>query len=243
MKMQGGCLLTLWAGLYLFLATQAGAWPIGPFPEETVSGHRDANNNFAWDYNYFIMYENDALMIDVQLEFTKTGGVTDEQLNALKPIWESGIESMWNNKYYIRKDSLYRIPIVVDLTYDGPEYNYNVSVRPGPERSTMTFWDTEDTGRVAAHEFGHMIGLYDEYEDGATDPTNPIHDNTSIMGSTAIGARPYARHFEGFRSWLAAKDTSQVFELVEVPEPEAIACIALGFIILLMGMERRKKSR
>jgi M6 family metalloprotease-like protein len=42
----------------------------------------------------------------------------------------------------------------------------------------MTTWDTADTGNVAAHEFGHMLGLPDEYIDTDCPARNPVNTGT-----------------------------------------------------------------
>jgi M6 family metalloprotease-like protein len=105
--------------------------------------------------------------------------------------------------------------------------------------STEHLWDTLDTGLVAAHEFGHMLGLFDEYTGGATDPAGELIDSTSIMGSTSPGAKPYARHYEGFRSWLAAKDPQEQFTVV--PEPQTTLLVMVG--ILIIGIQRFSAAR
>jgi M6 family metalloprotease-like protein len=42
----------------------------------------------------------------------------------------------------------------------------------------MTTWDTADTGNVAAHEFGHMLDLPDEYTDTDCPARNPVNTGT-----------------------------------------------------------------
>lgn len=209
------------------------SWELPAIPTETVSGHVTANNGFAWDYNYGIGYDGTSVKISVEIDFT--GLVTQ----TLKDLWEQGIESMWNGKYFLVKDELYAIPITFDVTTAGP-FNYVVNVVAGPHVSNMTEWDTEDTGNVAAHEFGHMLGLYDEYPGGATDPGGPIIDPASIMGSTADGVTPFSRHFEPFRLWLAGHSPEETFRLERTPEPAAFVMAAAGLALFAV---RRNRAR
>ena len=56
---------------------------------------------------------------------------------------------------------------------------------------------------VRAHEFGHLIGMYDEYPEAACDPSL-MHTNetTSVMNA---GSAVYARHFEEFFAWIQSQ--------------------------------------
>ncbi len=229
--------------LLSLLAAPCAADLLGPpplselpaIPTESVGGHIDANNGFAWDYNYGIGYDGSTVRIDVEIDFT--GLVTQ----ALKDLWEQGIESMWNGKYFLVKDETYTIPITFDVTTAGP-FNYVVNVVAGPHVSNMTEWDTEDDGNVAAHEFGHMLGLFDEYAGGATDPGGELIDATSIMGSTAAGATPYARHFQAFRDWIASKSPEETFRLERTPEPATLLITALGLALIAAARRRTRRA-
>jgi hypothetical protein len=235
----------------LILSVSASyALPLGPFARETVPvpppGHINANNGFGWDYNYDIEFRDGALRIYTEIQFSLSGGVTQAQLDALKPVWESGIENTWNNKYYIVKDNTYSFPIIFDITYGGPTFNYTVTVRPGPAISNYITWDTQDTGLVVAHEFGHMVANFDEYSGGATNPAGELIDPTSIMTDTPHRGPDdtlYARHYEGFRSWLASKDPNEQFTLKPVPEPASILLLANGLGLLCLLRLRKACHR
>ena len=97
----------------------------------------------------------------------------------------------------------------------------------------MTLWDTADTGRVAAHEYGHVVGNYDEYSGGALDPSDPIIDTTGLMGWTGLGTVTYARHYEPVVDWLEGQYTSAVLEVVPVPEPATLGLMLLGGLAVL----------
>lgn len=226
------------------------AFPIGPFPQERISNFYNANNGFGIWEDYFISYADSVLTVRSAVELSPINGVTLDQVNDLMVIWEDGIEDIWNDKYFILKDGQHHISIEIDVVFNesilhggANVYNHEVEVRPGPERSNEHKWDTADTGYVAAHEFGHMLGLFDEYAGGATDPGGEILDATSIMGSTATGAVPYKRHYEDFRAWLAAKDTTQSFELFLIPEPQSTLLVGVGLFILVVAQRRGSPRR
>lgn len=74
-----------------------------------------------------------------------------------------------------------------------------------------TWWEeaagVPDT--VRAHEFGHLIGMYDEYPEGACDPARMYVETDSVMGS-GTGVEP--RFYEEFRTWFESKAKSVVGE-------------------------------
>jgi bacillopeptidase F (M6 metalloprotease family) len=50
----------------------------------------------------------------------------------------------------------------------------------------MTTWDTQDTGAVAAHEFGHMLGLVDEYSDSNCPGRSPVNTGTIMDNNSNV---------------------------------------------------------
>jgi hypothetical protein len=49
----------------------------------------------------------------------------------------------------------------------------------------MTNWDTMDTGGVASHEFGHMLGHSDEYGNANCPRRSPVDPGT-VMDNTEV---------------------------------------------------------
>jgi bacillopeptidase F (M6 metalloprotease family) len=72
----------------------------------------------------------------------------------------------------------------------------------------MTTWDTADTGDVAAHEFGHMIGNPDEYADSACPRRNPVNTGTVMDNNTGPALQ---RHVN--RICLSAPLTAEHFSI------------------------------
>ncbi|MEQ9459999.1 MAG: hypothetical protein RIG82_03495 [Phycisphaeraceae bacterium] len=203
---------TLSIALSAFLACPLAAAPLDDIAEETVTGRQTSPPNYGWGYGYDIEFEDSALNISMDIKLEFDDGISAETQAALKDTWEAGIESTWNDKFDVIKDGTWRFPINVEVNWVDP--HHTVRVRPGPATSTSNTWDTKDNGNVAAHEFGHLFGLFDEYAGGALDGDMTL-DGTSIMGvsPTATGAPPKSRHYQGFLDWLSAKSPTQTFTL------------------------------
>jgi hypothetical protein len=65
---------------------------------------------------------------------------------------------------------------------------------------------------VRAHEFGHLIGMYDEYPQGACDPARLYTDEpTSIKNA---GTRVSSRHVKDYVDWFKKKAEPTLGEMI-----------------------------
>ncbi len=99
----------------------------------------------------------------------------------------------------------------------------------------MENWHLGDSGMVSAHEFGHMLGLFDEYWGGAVDDTvNPLLDSGALMGSVSQDAKMRDRYYQQYLDFVKELNPNPQygFQLSEVPEPSQIAMM---FTIAVLG--------
>lgn len=99
------------------------------------------------------------IKVTVKLKFT------GEKRDDLVTQWMGYIQSMWN-RFDATNDAGEKIAIVFDpQSVKGGEDNA-VEIMAGNGRSNAAQWfaDDPDSNNTAAHEFGHMIGLEDEYQ-------------------------------------------------------------------------------
>ena len=194
--------------LVVFLVSQGLAQEqadLCSIPRETVTGRMAAQNGFAWNYGYDINVEDSILIVRVAINLIPARGITRPELERVKPLWEQGIERIWSNKFALKTQGR-RYPIVIDASFRGPKFHHDVIVRPGSGPSDELNWNILDSPELVAHEFGHMIGMYDEYEKGALAPQDVVIDPDSIMTSNpGEGAATHARHYEEFRKWFIGK--------------------------------------
>jgi hypothetical protein len=183
---------------------------------------------FSVESNYDIERTRTELRIRVRIKFT---GITPTA--AHKAIWLGGINAMWNGKFRAENADGKKLPIVFDALFDAARPHHTIELLPpvkqddgtiGVGRADAAHWyagpaasATDTTNdRVAAHEFGHLIGLADEYQlkradyirlVGASPPTagDPEggHTSTTIMGDSNSGTAAAAViHMRAFVDWL-----------------------------------------
>ncbi len=146
---------------------------------------------------------NCEIRVNLYIELKGSGATS-----SLANTWENGIESVWNGADGYRKFGCYKVIFNVDVkvnTGGTPEASREqievVSIPPTQTHTSFVNglgtpnngsvggeWDNQDTGNVAAHEAGHLMGLDDEYTYDASGNyvnSNPQDtDPQSIMAQT-----------------------------------------------------------
>ncbi len=175
----------------------------GDISRETISGRMTAMNGFVWRYGYDIEMKDRKVLVHVAINLIPADGVTQVEVDRVKSKWEKDIERIWSARFSVVTPAGESYPVVIDAVFSGTSFHHDVLVHPGSGNSDELNWYLLNRPEITAHEFGHMVGVYDEYRRGATTSKNEITDSTSIMKSGARGGVTHARHYEGFRKWFA----------------------------------------
>ncbi len=186
---------------------------------ETVTGRRECRNEFAWFYGYDVALERSALIVRVGIQLIPAQGIGRLELDRVKPAWEKGIERIWSNRFALVTGEGRRYPIRVDVSFQGPRFHHDVIVRPGTGRTDELNWNVLDSPELVSHEFGHMIGIYDEYERGALPLHDAVIDAAGIMTSNpGKNAVTRARHYEPIRQWFIGKTMMSNVRIIDENE-------------------------
>jgi hypothetical protein len=136
-------------------------------------------------FGWTAAFEQTWSRIRVRVQLNPDAGITVATMNTLRTAWENGIETTWNNRWAIGRGGERPCPLEFDVTWVTTGAHHGVRVRPGPAGTNMTTWDTQDSGAVAAHEFGHMLGNADEYTDPNCPNRSPVNTGTVMDNNSA----------------------------------------------------------
>lgn len=191
---------------------------------DTIRGKIFASNGFAWNYGYDIRWDGHNVLVSTRIKLVPHAGVTPLDLDRIRPVWKAGIEEIWSHRYALKTPDGKSYPILIDVSFNGPRFHHRVVVRPGGDVSDELNWHMMNSLEMIAHEFGHMLGAFDEYCLGATDPSGKIVDVTSIMTSNPSNGKAYGRHYRKILDWFEKKYGIDHAELVSVDrDPGSIA--------------------
>ena len=82
----------------------ARAVPLGDVPRERRSYVMTALPAYTWYPTYDIEFAGQDLWVYTSIYLGPINGVTQAEVDALEPVWESGIEERWNQKYRIQNE-------------------------------------------------------------------------------------------------------------------------------------------
>jgi hypothetical protein len=111
--------------------------------------------------------------------------VSADVLAEVKDRWKRGIEEKWSYRF---RCSSCALTFQVQWTSSTP--HLTVRVKLGDGRSNLSLWHTTDSGDVASHEFGHLLGHPDEYEEEDVCPDrSPVNTSTVMDDLTEVVLR------------------------------------------------------
>lgn len=185
------------------------------FDAEVAYTENRADGGFLWDVKYELGFDGGAFTVRTRIH------LTGDNPGALAQTWEQGIESIWNNKYCLSDGTRdYAINFDVQFVGAGDEH-YDVAVTAGYGRDDMLDWSTQSSwgpdyqDDLAAHEYGHMIGCFDEYAGGAT--YRNFAEGGTIMSDLTDTLRPnYMNSIDYYADYFTGENLS----IVAAPQDE-----------------------
>lgn len=134
---------------------------------------------YFWTAAYF--RKGNTIVVRIKLE--PQYPISDDALAELKARWRDGIRAKWHDKYPCPPNS---DNLQFDVEFVETGWHHTVKIRRGPHRSNMLEWDDADDGHAASHEYGHMLGLPDEYSDAKRCPSrSPVGTGTVMEDNSA----------------------------------------------------------
>jgi peptidoglycan hydrolase-like protein with peptidoglycan-binding domain len=160
---------------------------------EFESSERVEGNVYGGPARYEWRTHDDRMEVTVRIRFT---GAPSHPMVA---SWLEAIHQVWNVFKFVRTDTGEELPLTFNAQKVGSGHDASVRVVATPAgkqpgRSSTDTWHTGDTRRgLAPHEFGHLIGLDDEYrrpEEAYVETTGEQPFTGALTGTS--GAEPAA---------------------------------------------------
>jgi hypothetical protein len=130
--------------------------------------------------------------ITARIQLNPDPDVSASLLQEVQDRWKRGIEDKWSYRFSCCQrpgcTSPCALTFEVQWTSDRP--HLVVRVQRGGGRSNLSLWHTDDSGDVASHEFGHLLGHPDEYSEPSVCPNrNPVNTGTVMDDNTEVVQR------------------------------------------------------
>ena len=123
--------------------------------------------------------------ISARIRLNADADVSAALLSEVKGRWKRGIEDKWSYHFGCASCAL-----TFQVIWTDSNPHLTVRVKKGSGRSNLSLWHTDDSGDVASHEFGHLLGHPDEYAETSVCPNrSPVNTGTVMDDNTQVVLR------------------------------------------------------
>lgn len=115
-------------------------------------------------YGWTAAFRQEGTHITARIQLDPDADVSASLLDEVKGRWKRGIENKWSYRFACCQRPSCSAPCVLTFEVQWVTSNPHLQVRvkKGSGRSNLGLWHTTDSGDVASHEFGHLLGHPDE---------------------------------------------------------------------------------
>ncbi|MEN9315795.1 MAG: hypothetical protein RIS35_2188, partial [Pseudomonadota bacterium] len=189
--------------------------PLSPWRLDVAYRETRADRGYTWDVAYELAFDGSSFRVTTRID------LTGDSPGTLPIRWEQGIEQTWNVFALEYAGVRYDVRFDVEFVEDGNDEHYDLRVIAGSGRDNMLNWYTQKSGwgdayqeLTAAHEYGHMIGAFDEYSGGAT-YQGTVRTETLMADLTAGGVFDY--YLAGIEKYAEIGADGVDFTVVRAP--------------------------
>jgi hypothetical protein len=142
-------------------------------------------------YGWTAAFNQKGTHITARIQLNPDSDVSATLLEQVKKRWKLGIENKWSYRYSCCETPGCVRPcaLTFEVRWVTRDAHLQVRVKKGSGRSNLSLWHTNDSGDVASHEFGHLLGHPDEYSDPQCPDRSPVNTGTVMDNNKKVVKR------------------------------------------------------
>lgn len=143
-------------------------------------------------FGWTAAYRQQGTHIAARIRLNPDTDVSASLLDEVKDRWKRGIENKWSYRFACCHPPGCTSPcaLTFEVIWTTASPHLTVRVKKGGGRSNLSLWHTDDSGDVASHEFGHLLGHPDEYSEPSVCPSrSPVNTGTVMDDNTEVVQR------------------------------------------------------
>jgi hypothetical protein len=143
-------------------------------------------------FGWTAAFRQQGTHILARIRLNPDADVSAALLEEVKARWKQGIEDKWSYRFSCcrRPACTSRCDLTFEVQWTNENPHLTVRVKKGDGRSNLSLWHTNDSGDVASHEFGHLMGHPDEYSEPSVCPDrSPVNTGTVMDDNSEVVQR------------------------------------------------------